>query len=75
MPHAIRQGDIPGALVPAAYHEFVKSGDPRTMLDVLQHNLLDIVTMIELLAAAFEMRPPDEEQGAAPGREVPPESA
>lgn len=45
-----RTGDIPGHLVPAAYRDFVESGDARLMVDVIRHNAYDLVTMAHLLA-------------------------
>ena len=44
-----RTGDIPGAAIPAAYHDFVASGDARRMKDILHHNLLDLLTMAQLV--------------------------
>jgi uncharacterized protein len=46
----LREDDIPGHLIPEAYHEYVRTGDARQMLGVLHHNLLDLVTMADLLA-------------------------
>lgn len=44
-----RSGDIPGGEIPAAYHHYVRSGDARRMRDVIHHNFLDLVTMVELV--------------------------
>ena len=44
-----RVGDLPGSMIPDAYHRYVKSGDARQMLDVLHHNALDLITMSELM--------------------------
>ncbi len=44
-----RTGDIPGAAIPAAYHDFVATGDARRMKDILHHNLLDLLTMAHLV--------------------------
>jgi uncharacterized protein YprB with RNaseH-like and TPR domain len=44
-----RQDDIPGSAIPQAYHDFVQTGDARQMVSVLEHNLLDLVTMAQLL--------------------------
>ena len=46
-----RQGDIPGAEIPDAYHHFVRTGDARRVRDILHHNLLDLLTMGDLLTA------------------------
>lgn len=44
-----RFGDIPGAEIPAAYHDFVRTGDARRLRDILRHNFLDLTTMAEIL--------------------------
>ncbi|MCY3024163.1 MAG: ribonuclease H-like domain-containing protein, partial [Planctomycetota bacterium] len=44
-----RHGDIPGSEIPEAYHEFVRTQDAAQMVQVVEHNLLDLVTMAELL--------------------------
>jgi uncharacterized protein YprB with RNaseH-like and TPR domain len=44
-----RVGDIPGWAIPDAYHRFVDTGDARQLRDILHHNLLDLLTMAELL--------------------------
>jgi len=43
-----RTSDIPGALIPEAYHEFVRSGRPRQMHEILHHNRLDLLTLAAL---------------------------
>lgn len=44
-----RYGDIPGDQIPEAYHAFVRTGDARRMVNILHHNMLDIVTMADLM--------------------------
>jgi len=44
-----RHGDIPGAAIPDAYHRFVSDGDARAVRDILHHNLLDLLTMAQLV--------------------------
>lgn len=44
-----RPGDIAGARIPEAYHEFVRTGDARELRQILQHNALDLITMVEVL--------------------------
>lgn len=44
-----RAGDIPGAAIPDAYHHFVRTGDARQVRDILHHNLLDLLTMAQLV--------------------------
>jgi uncharacterized protein YprB with RNaseH-like and TPR domain len=43
-----RRGDIPGRAIPLAYHEFVRTGDAWQMRNVLHHNALDLVTLLQL---------------------------
>ena len=57
----VRHGDIPGWAIPDAYHRFVAKGDARELRDILHHNLLDLLTMAELLCAVLT--------GAAPPTE------
>jgi len=47
--HRRRVGDIPGCEIPRVYHDFVRSGDPYPLIPVFHHNILDLVTMSELL--------------------------
>ena len=46
-----RVGDIPGADIPDAYHRFVATGDARQVADIMHHNLLDLLTMAQLVTA------------------------
>ena len=46
-----RTGDIPGWAIPEAYHKFVADQDARALRDILHHNMLDLLTMSELLCA------------------------
>lgn len=46
----VRTDDIPGAEIPPAYREFVRTGDASRLADILRHNLLDLATTAELLA-------------------------
>ena len=43
-----RSGDIPGWQVPAAYHNFIRTGDPRQLNLIIRHNALDLLTLAEL---------------------------
>ena len=45
----IRSGDIPGSAIPDAYHHFVRSGDAGQLRDIIRHNLLDLLTMVQLV--------------------------
>lgn len=44
-----RHDDIPGSAIPDAYHEFVRTGNAVHMVTVLHHNLLDLLTLAELM--------------------------
>jgi len=44
-----RWGDIEGGEIPQAYHDFVQDGDAGRMKLVLEHNRLDLITMLEIL--------------------------
>lgn len=46
-----RVGDIPGEEIPAAYHDFVRTGDARDMLTVMHHNALDLFTLADIALA------------------------
>ena len=43
-----RAGDIPGELIPGAYHRFVESGETDELAVILQHNQIDLLTTAEL---------------------------
>ncbi len=45
-----RQNDIPGYAIPAAYTRFIYSGVVHEMLQVIEHNYQDIVTLQKLIA-------------------------
>ena len=49
-----RSGDVPGWEVPCIYHEFVHTNDARRLVGVIRHNLLDVVSMAELLICLAE---------------------
>lgn len=44
-----RTGDIAGADIPRAYHDYVRTGDAWQMVECLKHNRLDLITLAELL--------------------------
>jgi len=48
-----RIGDIPSRLIPRAFENFAASGDPAQVKEILDHNLLDLVTMAQLLLGIF----------------------
>lgn len=44
-----RTGDVPGELIPQVYHDFVATGEASGIRDILYHNALDLVAMVEIL--------------------------
>ena len=44
-----RPADIPSSAIPDAYHGFVETGDARAIRDIVHHNMLDMLTMAQLL--------------------------
>ncbi len=45
-----REGDIPGSLIPAAYHRFVDTGESDELATIIHHNQVDLLTTMELAA-------------------------
>jgi uncharacterized protein YprB with RNaseH-like and TPR domain len=43
-----RENDVPSALVPEIYHDFVRNGNPEYLSGVFYHNALDLITLMEL---------------------------
>jgi uncharacterized protein YprB with RNaseH-like and TPR domain len=46
----IRDDDIPGHLIPDAYHAFVHTGNAARIVEIIRHNFLDLVTMADIVA-------------------------
>lgn len=69
----VRRGDLPGREAPAAYHRFVRDGDPRQLRAIVHHNAWDLVTLWELAAALAERQEPP--TGAAQPPDVLPSMA
>jgi uncharacterized protein YprB with RNaseH-like and TPR domain len=44
-----RVGDVPGSEIPRVYHDYVRTGDPYLLVRVFHHNVLDLITMSEIL--------------------------
>jgi len=47
-------GDVGGAEIPGLYHDYVKRGEPHRLVPVFHHNLLDVVSMVELTPVMFD---------------------
>jgi len=52
---AWRDGDVSGYEIPARYFQFVRSGDARPLVEVLEHNRLDLVSLAGLTARLLEI--------------------
>jgi hypothetical protein len=50
-----RRGDVAGCDVPARYFQFVRSGDPSPLCQVLEHNRLDLLTLAALTARLLDL--------------------
>jgi len=44
-----RAADIPGSQIPDAYHAFVRTGNAIEIAEILKHNMLDLITLAELM--------------------------
>ena len=49
-----RAGDVGGSEIPGLYHDYVKRGEAHRLIPVFHHNMLDVVSMIELTPAIFD---------------------
>ncbi len=50
-----RHGDIPGKDIPDAYHAYVHTGNAVQMVEVLKHNMLDLLTLADLMTRLPEV--------------------
>ena len=50
-----RVGDVPGLEVPGRYFQFLRSGDPRPLEPVLEHNRIDLVSLAAVMARAVRL--------------------
>ncbi len=44
-----RVGDIPGSEIPEAYHTYVRTNNGYQMVNALEHNMLDLVTLADIM--------------------------
>jgi len=51
----VRDGDIPGFEIPSRYFQYVRSGDPRPLAAVLEHNRLDLLSLAMLTARLAQL--------------------
>ena len=47
------QTDVPGALIPALYYQYLRTGDARELSRVFYHNEMDMLSMVTLAARIF----------------------
>ena len=50
-----RVGDVPGMDIPSRFFGFVRSGDPRPLEPVLEHNRIDLVSLAAVTARAVQL--------------------
>jgi hypothetical protein len=50
-----RVGDVGGFEIPARFFRFLRSGDPRPLEGVLEHNRLDLVSLAAVMARGVEL--------------------
>jgi uncharacterized protein YprB with RNaseH-like and TPR domain len=50
-----RVGDVPGFEIPSRFFRFLRSGDPRPLEPVLEHNRLDLVSLAAVTAHAARL--------------------
>jgi uncharacterized protein YprB with RNaseH-like and TPR domain len=46
----LRHGDIPGSEIPDAYHAYVRTENAWQIVEVLKHNMLDLITLADLMS-------------------------
>jgi uncharacterized protein YprB with RNaseH-like and TPR domain len=52
---AWREGDVAGFEIPSRYFQFLRSGDPRPLADVLEHNRRDLISLAGLTSRLLEI--------------------
>jgi hypothetical protein len=50
-----RVGDVPGAEIPGRFFNFIRTGDPRPLEPVLEHNRLDLVSLAAVMARGVQL--------------------
>lgn len=61
-----RVGDIPGALVPQLYFDYLQTGDARPLAQILRHNRDDLLSLVALIAVACRLFERPEEHATHP---------
>lgn len=44
----VRQGDVPGSLIPQRYFDYLHTGDAGPLAEVAEHNRMDILSLVSL---------------------------
>ena len=52
---ARRAADVPGSEIPARYFQFIRTGDARPLVAVLEHNRLDLLSLAGLTARLLDL--------------------
>jgi uncharacterized protein YprB with RNaseH-like and TPR domain len=50
-----RVGDVPGAEIPGRYFEYIRRGDAAPLVDVFEHNRLDLISLAALTAVVLSL--------------------
>lgn len=50
-----RIGDVPGFEIPGRFFNFLRTGDPRPLEPVLEHNRLDLVSLAAVMARGLQL--------------------
>jgi hypothetical protein len=50
-----RVGDVPGAEIPGRYFDYIRRGDATPLVEVFEHNRLDLVSLAALTAIVLSM--------------------
>ncbi len=61
----VRQDDLPGAEVPSAYHQFVRTGASGPIRSILHHNALDLLTLVQVTLKLLGLQCPPANFSAA----------
>ncbi len=49
-----RKDDVPGAMVPEFYEEYLRTGNPGPLVPIVEHNRNDLVTLARLFSKFYE---------------------
>ena len=66
--HVEREDDLPGALVPQTYFQYLKDGDFSPLIRILEHNKQDIVSLAQLFY--FMCRQVDQPEEISEGEDL-----